>query len=160
MQITISRKVLADALNELAPLAGKNKALLVLNNVKFVIKGNKIRLQTSDVETTIRKYIEADSIDQDGSFLVDCASLTTFVNKVKGDNLTLTLDENTLTVKHAKGKATFQTLPPDDFPEVKQGEEAVTISLMASDLLKLISVARSFVSYDDFRPMMKANRTQ
>lgn len=158
MKIEISRKVLADALSELAPLASKKTVLMILSNVKFVTKGNKIRLQTSDAETSIRKYVDAENIDQDGSFLVDCASLTTFVNKVKGDNLTLTLDENTLTVKHAKGKATFQTLPPDDFPEVKQGEEAVTISLMTSDLLKLISVARSFVSYDDFRPMMKAIR--
>lgn len=158
MKIEISRKVLADALSELAPLAGKNKALMVLNNVKFVTKGNKIRLQTSDVETTIRKYVEADSIDQDGSFLVDCASLNVFINKVKGDNLTLTLDANTLTVKHSKGKASFQTLPSDDFPEVSQYDESTTVELNAPDFARLIAVARNFVSNDDFRLTMKPIR--
>lgn len=158
MKIEIGRKVLADALSELAPLAGKNKALMVLDNVKFVTKGNKIRLQTSDVETTIRKYIEADSIDQDSSFLVDCASLTAFVSKVKGDNLTLTLDENTLIVKHSKGKASFQILPVDDFPEVSQYDESTTIELNAPDFARLVSVARNFVSNDDFRITMKPIR--
>lgn len=155
MQITISRKVLADALNELAPLAGKNKALLVLNNVKFVTKGNKIRMQTSDADTTIRKYVDAEEIDQDGSFLVDCASLTAFVNKINGDRLTLVLNDNTLAVEHSKGKASFQALPPDDFHEVNMADESVSVILPAQDFAKLVSIARNFVSHDDYRMILR-----
>ena len=107
MQITISRNILAGALADLAPLANKKTTLVILNYVKFVTKGNKIRLQTSDGETSIRKYVEAESIDQDGDFLVDCADLNSFLGKVKGDTLQLTLAGNTLTVKHSKGKAQF-----------------------------------------------------
>ena len=158
MQITISRNILAGALSELAPLASKKTALMILSNVKFVTKGNKIRLQTSDAETSIRKYVDAENIDQDGSFLVDCASLTTFVNKVKGDNLTLTLDENTLTVKHDKGKAEFQTLSADDFPEAKTDGEATEVIIPASALENFVAVASNFVSDDDYRPQMKPIR--
>lgn len=158
MQITISRKVLADALNELAPLAGKNKALLVLNNVKFVTKGSKIRMQTSDADTTIRKYVDAEEIDQDGSFLVDCASLTAFVNKVNEDRLTLVLNDNTLTVKHSKGKASFQALPPDDFHEVNIADESVSVTLPAQDFAKLVGIARNFVSHDDYRVILRPIR--
>lgn len=158
MQITISRKVLADALNELAPLAGKNKALIILNNIKFVTKGNKIRLQTSDADTTIRKYVEAEEIDQDGSFLTDCASLTAFVNKVNGDRLTLVLDAATLTVKHSKGKASFQALPPDDFHEVNTADESVSVTLPAQDFAKFVGIARNFVSHDDYRVILRPIR--
>ena len=158
MQITISRNILAGALADLAPLANKKTTLVILNYVKFVTKGNKIRLQTSDGETSIRKYVEAESIDQDGDFLVDCADLNSFLGKVKGDTLQLTLDGNTLTVKHSKGKAQFQTLPVDDFPEPKQDSEATEVAVPASALANLISVASNFVSNDDFRPQMKPIR--
>lgn len=158
MQITISRNVLAEALAELAPLAGKNKVLLVLNNVLFVTKGNRIRLQTSDGETTIRKYIEAESIDQDGEFLVDCANLNAFVGKVKGDTLNLILDGTTFTVKHQKGKAEFQTLSAENFVEPKQDEETTDATIPADALAKFVSDARNFVGDDDLRPQMKPIR--
>lgn len=158
MQITISRNILAGALADLAPLANKKTAIQVLNYVKFVTKGNKIRLQTSDGETSIRKYVEAESIDQDGDFLVDCADLNSFLGKVKGDTLHLTLDGNTLTVKHSKGKAQFQTLPVDDFPEPKQDDETTEVKLQASVLANFVATASNFVSDDDYRPQMKPIR--
>ena len=115
MQITISRNILAGALADLAPLANKKTTLVILNYVKFVTKGNKIRLQTSDGETSIRKYVEAESIDQDGDFLVDCADLNSFLGKVKGDTLQLTLAGNTLTVTNpAPGYTATATLSAKD----------------------------------------------
>lgn len=158
MQITVSRAKLSEALSELAPLAGKNKVIPVFNYVKFVTKGSRIRLQTSDSETTIRKYIEAESIDQDESFLVECASLNALVNKTKGDTINLTLDGNTLTVKHAKGKAEFQTLAADDFPEPKQDEATAEATIPASNLARLVVAARGFVGTNDLHPQMKPIR--
>ncbi len=158
MQITISRSVLTDALVELAPIAGKNKVLKIFDNIKFVTKGNKIRMQTSDGEMSVRKYVDAESIDQDGEFLVDCASLSAFVAKVKGDTLTLTVEDGTLTVKHQKGKASFQTMPASDFPEPQQEEEAVDVTIPANKLGEFISLARNFVSDDGLRPQMKPIR--
>lgn len=158
MQITVSRAKLSEALMELTPLAGKNKVLTILNNVKFVTKGNRIRLQTTDAETAIRKYVDADSIDNEGSFLVDCASLNAFVNKTKSDTLMLILEGTTLTVKHAKGKAEFQTLPADDFVEPKQDDSMAEVTIPASNFARLIAIARNFTGGDDLRPQMKPIR--
>ena len=41
MKLTINRKALAEALAELAPLTGKNKAFHIFDNFKFVTKGDK-----------------------------------------------------------------------------------------------------------------------
>lgn len=158
MQITISKSILAGALSELAPLAGKNKVLPILSYIKVVTKGNRIRLQATDAETTIRKYVEAESIDQDCEFLVECAGLNAFINKIKSDTLKLTLDGSTLTVKHSKGKASFQTLSAEDFVEVKQDDNAVEFSLPASKFAEFISIAKNFVGFDDYRPQMKPIR--
>jgi DNA polymerase III sliding clamp (beta) subunit (PCNA family) len=158
MQITISRSVLSEALMELAPLASKKTPLSILNNIKFVTKGNKIRMQPTDTETSIRKYVEAESIDQDGEFLVDCAILTAFVVKTKGETLTLTISDGQLTVKHGRGTASFMTLPNDEFVEPKQDDETTDVSIPASVLAEFIVAAKNFVGDDVLRPQIKPIR--
>lgn len=158
MQITISRNVLAEALAELSPLTGKNRAMLVFNNIKFVTKGDRIRLQTSDGATSIRKYVEAEDIDQDGEFLVDCVSLSTFVGKTKGDTLDFIIDGSTLTVKHVNGQAEFQIQSADNFVEPKQDDDVTELRLPAQILASLISIARNFVGDDLLRPQMRPIR--
>lgn len=158
MKITISRASLAEALTDLSPLAGKNKILPIFNNVKVVTKGNKIRLQTSDGDTSIRKYVEAEEIDQDGAFLVDCASLNAFLGKVKGDTIVLSIEGDTLTVKHAKGTAQFQTSPAEEFVEPIQEEGATEVEIPAKILSGMTSVAKNFVSDDLLRPQLRCIR--
>lgn len=154
MQITISRKVLADALSELAPLAGKKQALMILSNVKCVVKGIRMRMQASDGTMTIRKYVELVSSETDGEFITDCASLNNFIGKVKDDFLTITYEDNTLTVKHGKGKAKFPAQSADDFPEIKVDEDAIEFKVPASSLGSLINIAKKFVSNESLRPIM------
>lgn len=158
MQITISQKILAEALVDLTPLAAKKKALIVFNNIKFVTKGNKVRLQTSDGDTTIRKYVEAEDIDQDGEFLVDCASIAALTAKIKDDTLTLLVDDGILTVKYANGKATFPILPVEDFVEPTTSDEVVENVISTQALAKFVSNARNFVSSDDFNVTMRPIR--
>lgn len=154
MKIEISRKVLADALSELAPLAGKKQALMILSNVKCVVKGNRMRMQASDGTMTIRKHVELVSSETDGEFITDCASLNNLVGKVKDDYLVLTYEDNTLTVKHGKGKAKFPAQPADDFPEVKIDEEATEFNIPANKFIRLLTSAKGFVSTETLRPIM------
>lgn len=158
MQITISRKILADALAALALLAGKNNLLTIFNNIKFVTKGNKIRLQTSDGTTTIRKYVEAENIDQDGEMVVDCATLNAFVSKCKCDMLDLILNGNTLTVIHEKGEAVLPTFPAEDFVEPRQDDDYSEVTISAGLLADMITLAKNFVGVDVLRPQMRPIR--
>lgn len=154
MKIEISKKVLADALSELAPLAGKKQALMILSNVKCVVKGNRMRMQASDGTMTIRKYVELVSSETDGEFITDCASLNNFVGKVKDDFLTLTYADNVLNVKHSKGNAKFPAQPTDDFPEVKIDAEATEFNIPANKFIRLLTAAKGFVSTETLRPIM------
>lgn len=154
MKIEISRKVLADALSELAPLAGKKQALTILSNVKCVVKGNRMRMQASAGTMTIRKYVELINSETDGEFITDCVSLNNFVGKVKDDFLTLTYADNVLNVKHSKGNAKFPAQPTDDFPEVKIDAEATEFNIPANKFIRLLTTAKGFVSTETLRPMM------
>lgn len=155
MQITISRKTLADALSELTPLAAKKQFLAVLSNLKCVVKGNRMRLQTSDNIMTLRKYVELSSTDGEGEFLIDCAAINNFVSKVKDDSLTLTLSNNILVVKHSKGSAKFPALATDVFPEVSTEDNITEFDLPTVVFSRLVNTAKGFVAVDEFRPIMK-----
>lgn len=156
MKIKVETKALADALAELAPLAAKKTPLLILNNVKVVTKGNRIRLQCSDGTDTIRKYIEAVEIDADTEFLVDCVSLNSFLQKVKSTVIDMTVEDGTLTVKHEKGSAEFQTANVEEYPEPKTIDgEIVSVTLPSGTLSEIISAGKNFCGTDDLRPQMK-----
>lgn len=155
MKILVNRKTLVDALLDVSALAGKSKTLPIYNNVKIKTKDNKIRLQTSDVENSIRRYIVADDIDADGSFLVDCKSLTEYVKAVRDDQITLLLEEGQLKVKHSKGKASFAVMPPDDFAEPTFPQDAPSVTIKSYMLAEAIDTGRRFVSTDEFRPALQ-----
>jgi DNA polymerase-3 subunit beta len=155
MNIQINRKNLSDALVELGALAGKNKALpAIYNNAKFVTKGNRIRLQTSDTENTVRKYLVAESIDEDTEFLIDCKSVSDYLKSLKDDVVNITVAEHQFQVQHKKGKASFPVLDSADFVEPKLNSECISTTIPSSMLIDAIEDGLKFVATDGFRPIM------
>lgn len=157
MKITVNRKSFADALTEIAPFCPQKGTIAILRYAKITTKGNRLKIEGNDTQSSIRKYIFTEECDMDGSFLVECDSLAKFVAKTKGDTLVLESDGDTLVVKHPKGTADFQLLPVEEYPSFDmQTEDATTISMPASMLSDCVALAKGFVGTDDLRPQMKA----
>lgn len=156
MKIIINRQVLADALAEVVPFAAQKSPLLILKNVKITTKGNRVKLEANNQQASIRRYIEAIEIDQDGSFVVECADIASLIGKCKGDEITLMTDNDTLTVKHTKGSAQFQIMRVEEYPDFDMPTENITEIHIPSALLRdCINIAKAFVGNDDLRPQMK-----
>lgn len=156
MKIVINRKTLADALSEVQPFAPTKSPIAILKNVKIVTKGKRIKFEANDTQASVRRYAEAIEIDQDGSFLVDCVDLASLVSKCRGDEITLIVENDTLTVKHSKGNAEYQIMRTDEYPDFDMPTENVTeITVPCHLLCDCIITARGFVSTDDLRAMLK-----
>jgi DNA polymerase-3 subunit beta len=155
MKIQINRKLLADALSDLTPVIGRNKALPILQCVKFVTKGNRIRLQASDVENTIRKYVLADSIDLDGEFLVNGKAFADLLKSLHDDLITIEVGDSQLTLTHAKGTARLAVQDAKEYPDNTKVEDSIKFNLPAKAIIKAIEESKSFVCTDDLRPHMK-----
>lgn len=155
MKILINRKTFVDALLDVSALAGKSKTLRIYDNVKFKTKGNKIRLQTSDTQNSVRRYVVADEIDAEEEFLVDCKGLTDYVKAVRDQQVTLLFEEGQLKVKHSKGKASFPALPTGDFIEPQMPQNAPSVTIKSYMLIEAIEMGLKFTASDDFRPVMK-----
>lgn len=157
MKIIINRKAFADALNTCVGFIAKKNVLEVFNNIKFVTKGNDIRLQAGNSDRYVRKYVTAESIDQDGSFMTDCTTLTNFVAKLSGDTIELTLDGNTLTITHDDGKAKFSALNGDEYPEDNIANETPTQYTIPTEFIaEAIAKGKDFTGKDELRPVMQA----
>lgn len=155
MNIRISRKTLSDALNEVGAIAGKNRILSICDNVKFVTKGNRIRLQTTDAENTLRKYIEAVDIDENGEFLVNCKSLQSYAKALSDDEIYLEVKEGQVTVKHAHGKAKLPTANVEDFPELNLSEKQNTFTVPSYALIDAIDNGIKFASNQEFQKVLQ-----
>lgn len=156
MEIIINRKILSGALSEVAPFVSPKAPILILKNIKVVTKGNRVKFEANNTQASVRKYVTAENIDHDGSFLVDCTDINAYIGKCKSDTITLIAEGDTLTVKHQKGKADFQIMRVEEYPDLDMPTEGVTeINLPAALLSECINVARNFVGSDDLRPMLK-----
>lgn len=161
MKITIDRAVFAKAIAELAPLTKKKTSIAIFDFIKFVTKGNKIRLQASDGQMTIRKYVDAQSIDMEDAFCVNGASLNAFISKVKGDTLEMDIEDDLMKIKHKGGVAELKTLPIDGFVEPEQpGKDVQEVVIPSDKFSKLLNVAKNFVAVDTTRPQMCAIRAK
>lgn len=157
MKIIINRKAFADALNTCVGFIANKNVLEVFNNIKFVTKGNNIRLQAGNAERHVKKYVSADSIDQDGSFMTDGKQLANFVSKLTCDSVELTIDADILTLRHPAGKAEFSVRDAAEYPEDTIGDETpAKYVIPTSFIVEAISKGKDFVSTDDLRPAMQA----
>ncbi|MBD5381926.1 DNA polymerase III subunit beta [Clavibacter sp.] len=156
MKITIDRKVFAQALSEVLPFAPAKAPIEILKNAKITTKGNRMKLEANDTHTSITKYIDVIECDEESSFLINVADLNAFVSKIKGNTIEIIVSENTLSLKHEKGKAEFQTAPSEEYPPMKEMGDSTKVEIPVYMLLSAVSNGRGFVMSDNLRPQMCA----
>ena len=70
MELKIDRKELLSALTVGGSLAGRNKVLPILDNVKMRVKSNNLQVVSMDDQSAIQKRVVLLSCDVDGEFTV------------------------------------------------------------------------------------------
>lgn len=155
MDLILNRKTLADVLAELAPLAGKNKRLPIFDNIKFVVKDNDVRVQSSDGDRAMRKYISAISADSDGEFLINCNKLSKLIAKLDCDNVAMAVADGIATVKYHSGKMKMPAPASEEYPDTFVPALGNKITIPSSVFINDMMSAIKFVGTDEYRPQMK-----
>ena len=120
---TAQEKVLG-ALQAVAGIVERRHTLPILANVLIRKTGAQIELTTSDLEIQVRTTAELGGDGGNFATTVGARKLIDILRSMPVDQVvTLTANQNKLTLQGGKSRFTLQTLPSDDFPLVQEAAD-------------------------------------
>ena len=120
---TAQEKVLS-ALQAVAGIVERRHTLPILANVLIRKTGEQIELTTSDLEIQVRTRAELGGDGGNFATTVGARKLIDILRSMPADQVvTLTANQNKLTLQGGKSRFTLQTMPSDDFPLVQEAAD-------------------------------------
>lgn len=128
MEIKILQEKLAKALNHVSRVvAGGRATLPILNNVMIRVDDGKITLTTTNLDMAVVDYLQVIS-SKNGVVTVPARLIAEFVaNLPKGETVTVTAENEKVTVKAGGYNSVLNGAPADDFPELPEMDEKKTV---------------------------------
>lgn len=131
MRFICTQNNLLRGLTQVAPLAGRNNQLPVLQNVLCQLKEGMLYLTGTDLEIGVRTSVPG-KIEAESSWAVGARKLFEFVQRLPSDNpVTLVRDGQRLVVETERFKAVFPTVEADDFPLLPSSSSITSFLLSA-----------------------------
>ena len=136
-------------------VAGKS-TLPVLANVLLATDGGRLKLAATNLEIGITHWIGA-QVQEEGAITVPAKLLADVVGGLPADNVTLTLDGRTQTLKVACGRFTntIKGIQADEFPVIPSIADQAPVTSVPSDVLReAINQVAFAAAGDDTRPVL------
>ncbi|HEX3139662.1 MAG TPA: DNA polymerase III subunit beta [Rhizobacter sp.] len=131
-------KVLS-ALQAVSGIVERRHTLPILANVLIRKTGSQIEFTTSDLEIQVRTLAELDGDAANFSTTVGARKLIDILRSLPADQtVTLSANQNKLTLQGGKSRFTLQTLPSDDFPLVQEAADFGPVFSVPQKTLKLL----------------------
>ena len=143
--IKIKRDELVHVMYDGGVFAGKNKIMPILDDVCITTKGNRIRIESSDIENYIRSYGLCETT-ADMSFCVNAKELSSYIGLLNEEDITMNYDSDKkqLIIKHANGEINLPTTNASEFPVMKPMNESTKIELSGEVLAEWLTTAGNF----------------
>ena len=149
---TAQEKVL-NALQSVAGIVERRHTLPILANVLIRKTGAQIELTASDLEIQVRTSAELDGDSGNFATTVGARKLIDILRSMPSDQIvTLTANQNKLTLQGGKSRFTLQTMPSDDFPLVQEAADfGPAFSVPQKTLKELIDQVHFAMAVHDIR---------
>jgi DNA polymerase-3 subunit beta len=149
---TTQEKVLG-ALQAVAGIVERRHTLPILANVLIRKTGASVELTTSDLEIQVRTTAALEGDSGNFATTVGARKLIDILRSMPADQtVTLTANQNKLTLQGGKSRFTLQTLPSDDFPLVQEAADfGPMFSVPQKTLKALINQVHFAMAVHDIR---------
>ncbi|MFG6440213.1 DNA polymerase III subunit beta [Roseateles sp. LKC17W] len=112
------------ALQAVSGIVERRHTLPILANVLIRKTGHQVELTTSDLEIQVRTTVQFDGDAGDLNTTVGARKLIDILRALPSDQaVSLTSNQNKMTLQGGKSRFTLQTLPADDFPLVQEAAD-------------------------------------
>jgi len=149
---TAQEKVLS-ALQSVSGIVERRHTLPILANVLIRKTGAQIELTTSDLEIQVRTTAQLEGDSGNFATTVGARKLIDILRSMPADQIvTLTANQNKLTLQGGKSRFTLQTMPSDDFPLVQEAADfGPAFSVPQKALKDLINQVHFAMAVHDIR---------
>ena len=142
-----------DALQAVSGIVERRHTLPILANVLVRKTGSHIEFTTSDLEIQVRTSAELGGDAGNFSTTVGARKLIDILRSLPSEQMvTLTANQNKLTLQGGKSRFTLQTMPSDDFPLVQEAADFGPMFSVPQKVLKtLINQVHFAMAVHDIR---------
>ena len=149
MKLLIEQSVLLEGLNKVSAPALAKQNISTLNSVLIETEvNNKIKLTTTDLNTTIITILDAE-IQEQGKTLVSFKQFMSIIREFPSKKINLELLKNNLSIRCENIELEMNTFNINDFPKIEYPQNALLIRIDPQELLQIIKLTSFCVGYDD-----------
>jgi DNA polymerase-3 subunit beta len=127
--------------------------LPILSNFLLEAKKGKLFISATDLEIGISSSISV-NVEKEGSITVPAKNFSDLLSNLGDQKITLTLEGETLKLTGEKIKATFQTMPTEEFPKLYEEKGEEFISIKKSQIEEYISRVVFSAAQESSRPVL------
>jgi len=151
MVININRDDLLKSLQQVSGVVERRQTLPILANVLFNIRNSTLFVTATDLEVELKTQTEVQS-EEDIDITIPARKLHDICKALPdGSAMTLTLEDQNITLKSGRGRYTLGTLPAQDFPSVEPSTLADRITVKEKTLKYLIDKTQFAMAQQDVR---------
>lgn len=154
MKLTIERAALLRALTHVQSVVERRNTIPILANVQLeALADGGLRLTATDLDLAVVETVEA-CVAQAGKTTVPAHTLYDIVRKLPdGAEIELTRDaaKEQLMLRAGRYASALSCLPPEEFPEISEGDLPFGFTVTADELKRLIDKTRFAISTEETR---------
>ncbi len=136
MKVTLKHSKLSKALGYSSKSVSGKPNIPILSNVLLSSSENALKLAATNLDMGIQMWIDC-QVEDEGTITVNAKYISDFVSATSSDdNITLELRDSTLYVRTSKSKATFTTIPSDEFPVLPKTTEKPIFTISTIDFVE------------------------
>ena len=154
MKFIVSSSLLYKELQNLGGIINTSNTIPILDNFLFNVEKNKLKITSSDLESSMTSEIEIESESTD-SIAVSAKLLLDILKTFADQPLTFNKsDKNTIEITADNGKYSLAYIDGGEFPKEIDIQDASTTEIKANDFLNAINSTIFASGNDDLRPVM------
>lgn len=157
MKFSVSSSALLSLLATAGKVISNKSTLPILDHFCLVLKGGKLQVTTSDLETTMIGAIDVDNVESEGSIAAPVKQMLDLLKEFPEMPLTISVDDNNweITVNWKSGSLSFPGTSAADYPELSEfSNDKREITLGVDTLVNGINKTIFATADDNFRPQM------
>ena len=156
MKFVVSSSELLGRLQSVSRVIASKNTLPILDNFLFNLTGDSLTITASDLETTLRTTMSLDSVMEEGNVAIPARILTDSLKEFPEQPLTFAFnkEQNIIEFTWSTGKFQVPGFPAEDYPQIKEPVESMSISFSPDVLLEGINRTLFAAGDEELRPVM------